>query len=207
VKRLDDQRAINPPHASRQNVVLNLQLLTLRGLQYATRTVLVSLFRLAECPSTCTHVQPIRVDEAIFSERRGIKFGAGDRVDVQHVHRVDLLQRTILGLDHEEVNDDEQREAAGAEDKTVEVVDLVRDQGREERDEEVEEPVAGGRQSHANGAVTGWVKFTDDSLERYVSTHHGLAFQVTLLTHTSGPHVVANAAMKRHVNTIMMLPA
>jgi hypothetical protein len=87
-------------------------------------------------------VQPVGVDQAVLLERRGVELGAGDGVDVQHVHGVNLLERASFGLDHEEVDDEEEHEAAGAEDQTVEVVDFLSDQGREERNEEVEQPVA-----------------------------------------------------------------
>jgi hypothetical protein len=41
-------------------------------------------------------------------------------------------------------------------------VDLVGDHGAEERDQEVEKPVRGRGETHASGAVTGGVQFTDD---------------------------------------------
>jgi hypothetical protein len=132
---------------------LNLELLTLSRLE--NTTALASLLSLAEVPATSCHVKPVGVDETVLSEGRDIEVGAGPGVDVQDVHRVNLLERAALGLNHEEVDDEEESETAGSEDQAVEVVDLARDQGREERDQEVEQPVGSGRESHAKSAVAG----------------------------------------------------
>ena len=77
-----------------------------------------------------------------------------DRVDVGDVHGVDLLQGTILRLNDEEVCDEEKGRGTATEDEAVEVVDLVGDEGGEEGDEEIEQPVGGCRKSDAGRAVT-----------------------------------------------------
>jgi hypothetical protein len=124
------------------------------------------LLCLAEGPATGAHVEPVGVDQAILSQRCGIEFCAGDGVDVKHIHRVNFLKRAALGLDHEEVDDEEKSEAAGTEHQTVEVVDVVCDHRREERDQEVEEPVGCGREGHADSAVTSRVELSDDSPDK-----------------------------------------
>ena len=60
------------------------------------------------------------------------------------VHHVDALEREVRGLVEEEVDDDRAREVAPGEDEAVAVVDRVGDEGREEGEEEVPEPVARG---------------------------------------------------------------
>ena len=98
-------------------------------------------------------VGPLLLGQLIWRPLSG-----GDRVDVRDIHSVDLLKRTILRLDDEEVGDKEESSSAAAENKTVKVVNLVRDEGGEEGDEEVEQPVGGGSQGDASRAVTGRVQ-------------------------------------------------
>lgn len=57
-----------------------------------------------------------------------------DGVDAEEVHGVDLLEAAVLGLDHEEVDDDDEGTAAAGEDEAVEVVDRVGDEAGEEGD-------------------------------------------------------------------------
>lgn len=121
-----------------------------------------ALFGLGEGPSTRAKVHAISVREAVALQRVWVPLRAGDGVDVQHVHGVDFLERTALGLDHEEVDDDSQGRTASSEHKTVEVVDIVGDHGAEERDQEVEQPVGSCREGHADSTVAGRVEFSDD---------------------------------------------
>lgn len=107
-------------------------------------------------------MQPVCIDQAILLQTRRIPIGTSNRVDMNHVHGIDLLERTALGLDHEEVDDEEEDEAGDTEDETVEVVDVVGDQSGEERDEEVEEPVRGGGEGHAGRTVTGGIEFANN---------------------------------------------
>jgi hypothetical protein len=102
------------------------------------------LLRLAEVAATSTHVQTVGVDQTILGQRGSIPLGAGDRVDVEDVHGVDLLERAALGLNHEEVDDNEEEDEGDGEDETVEVVDFVGDERRAEGDDEVEQPVGSG---------------------------------------------------------------
>lgn len=121
-----------------------------------------SLLRLAEVATAGTHVQPVGVDETILRQARRIPLSAGDRVDVNHVHSVNLLERAALSLDHEEVDDEEEQDEGDSEDETVEVVDAVGDEGRAEGDDEVEEPVGRSGKTHAGSAVAGRVQLSDD---------------------------------------------
>ena len=100
--------------------------------------------------------------EGLLDHIRAVPFGGADRVHSHHIHRVDLFKRSVLGLDHEEEDETGEEETAEAKHEAVEVVDLVRDECRAERDQEVEQPVASSGQSHARGAVAGWVDFGDD---------------------------------------------
>ena len=56
------------------------------------------------------------------------------------VHHVDALEAEVAGLVEEEVDDDGAGEVARGEDEAVAVLDRLRDEGREEREEEVPEP-------------------------------------------------------------------
>ena len=71
------------------------------------------------------------------------------RLDAEDVHGVDLLQAAALALAQEEVDDDGAGETAPREDVAVAVVDARGDEGREEGEQEVPHPVAGGREGHA----------------------------------------------------------
>lgn len=131
---------VKPPRVSSLKIIiyrLNLVLVAF-GIQDTTTR---RLFGLAHRPSTRSHVQPVGVDHAVLLEGRRVPLGTGDRVDVQDVHGVNLLKRATLGLAHEEVDDDEEDAERDGEDQTVEVVDLVGDEGGAEGDDEVEEPV------------------------------------------------------------------
>jgi hypothetical protein len=139
---------------------LDLVLIALRRLQNTTMGP--SLLSLAESAATSTHVQPVGVDEAILLQARRIPLGAGDGVDVQHVHGVDLLERAALGLNHEEVDDEEEQDKRDGEDETIEVVNFVGDEGGAEGDDEVEEPVGRGGETHAGSAVSRRIQFTND---------------------------------------------
>ena len=125
-----------------------------------------SLLSLAEGTTTSTHVQPVGVDEAVLLQTRWVPLGGSDRVDVDHVHGVNLFERTALGLNHEEVDDDEEQNQGDSEDKTVQVVDLIGDEGGAEGDDEVEEPVGCGSETHAGSAVAGRVQLSDDGPDK-----------------------------------------
>jgi hypothetical protein len=140
--------------------ILDLDLLALSGLQDTAATL--GLLSLAEAPAASSHVQTVSVDQTVALEGRRIPLGAGDGVDVQHVHGVDLLERAVLGLDHEEVDGEEEQRAAHTEHETVEVVNPVGNQSRAERNDEVEEPVGSCREGHAGRTVASWVKFTNN---------------------------------------------
>lgn len=81
---------------------------------------------------------------------------------MENVHGVDLLERTVLGLDDEEVDDDGKTKTAATEDETEEPVDLVDDNSGEERDQEVPDPVGSSGKTHAGGTVAGRVELSND---------------------------------------------
>ena len=47
---------------------------------------------------------------------------------MEDVHGIDLLKTSVFGLNEEEVDDEEQCRTAASEDKSVEIVDGVRDE-------------------------------------------------------------------------------
>ncbi|PNY27449.1 hypothetical protein TCAP_02624 [Tolypocladium capitatum] len=72
------------------------------------------------------------------------------------VHGVNLLKRAALALDDEKVHQPRRRKVAAREDVPVLEVDRLGDEGREEGDEKVPDPVARRSQRHALGAVPRW---------------------------------------------------
>lgn len=124
------------------NSLLNLNLIPLGWLQDAAAST--ALLSLAEGTAAGAHVQAVGVDQAVLLEGGWVPLAARDGVDVQDVHGVNLLERAALGLNHEEVDDEEEDDEGDGKDKTVEVVDAVSDEGGAEGDDEVEQPVGSG---------------------------------------------------------------
>lgn len=108
-------------------------------------------------------MQTIGIHKPISAQGVGRPLGAGNRVDVKHVHGVDLFERATLALNHEKEDDEEERKATTSKHETVEVVDVVGNHRTEERDQEVEQPVGSRGERHANRAVTGRVQLADNS--------------------------------------------
>lgn len=77
------------------------------------------------------------------------------RSDVVDVHPVELLEGTAATFNDTEVDDEDAEEETAGEDVAVGKVDLVCDEGGEESDEEVPQPVGGGGQGHTLRTVLG----------------------------------------------------
>lgn len=92
--------------------------------------------------------------------------GAGDGVDVEHVHGVNLLQAAVLALHQEEEDDEDKGSAAAGEDETVQVADRVGDEAGEEAHQKVPEPVAGSGNGHGRSAVLGRVELGRDDPDK-----------------------------------------
>lgn len=75
------------------------------------------------------------------------------RIHMHQVHRIDLLQRPAAALDQEEIHHGEGRQVAAREHVAVRVLDVARDERREEREHEVPEPVRRRRHGHRDRAV------------------------------------------------------
>lgn len=87
-----------------------------------------------------------------------VPLAARDGVDPEQIHSVDLLQAPVLALNQEEEHHHHERRTAARKDQSVEIVDGVRDEAREEAHQEVPEPVARSRDRHGWGAVLGRVE-------------------------------------------------
>lgn len=96
-----------------------------------------------------------------------IPLGTRDGVHSEHVHGINFLQRAVLGLDHEEEDNDCQCQAASGEDQAVKVVDCIRDEACEEGDEEVPQPVRCRGESHCWSPVFHGVQLTDNSPDEW----------------------------------------
>jgi hypothetical protein len=128
------------------------------GLIMHEQALIAGLLNLITATSGQMHVVSVNKTTNIL----GVPLGTGDWVDVKDVHGIDLFERATLGLDHEEVDDEEHDHTGNGEDETVQPGDLVGDESGEERDKEVHQPVGGGRESHAGSTVTSWVELSDD---------------------------------------------
>lgn len=89
--------------------------------------------------------------------------GALPWLDVLDVHGVDFFKSAALGLADEKVHNHCSAEGAGSKNITVLEVDGAGDERGKEGDKEIPGPVRGGCNSHAGGAVAGWVEFTHNS--------------------------------------------
>jgi hypothetical protein len=96
--------------------------------------------RLTDAPRARSQMQSVRGDE-VFALRRNPLCALAGR-DVHDVHCVDFLEGAAAGFAEEEVDDDGAEEVAGGEDVAVAVVDGAGDEGGEEGDEEVPDPIA-----------------------------------------------------------------
>jgi hypothetical protein len=68
---------------------------------------------------------------SILGDSGTIPLGGGNGVDVEDIHDVDLLERTVFGLDDEEADDNSKAKTAATEDETKESVDVVDDNSTE----------------------------------------------------------------------------
>lgn len=96
--------------------------------------------------------------------RRGRRdpLGRLPRRDALDVHGVQLLEGAALALDDEEIDQQAADDVAPGEDVAVAEIDGARDEGGEEGEQEVPQPVAGGAQRHALGAVARGVQLAGD---------------------------------------------
>lgn len=96
--------------------------------------------RLTDTPRARRKMQSIRSDKVLALRRNPLCALAG--WDVHDVHCVDFLEGAAAGFAEEEVDDNRAKEVAGREDVAVAVVDGAGDEGGEEGDEEVPDPIA-----------------------------------------------------------------
>lgn len=97
------------------------------------------------------------------------------RGDVVDVHPVELLEGTATTFNDAEVDDEDTEEETAGEDVAVGEVDLVCDEGSEESDEEVPEPVGGGGQGHTLRTVLGGEELGANR-PNHGTPCHGVAF-------------------------------
>ena len=94
-------------------------------------------------------------------------------LDTVDVEPVELLESAAVGLDEEEVDDEGADEHAASEDVTVGEVDGRGDEGGEETDEEVPDPVGGRRDGHGLRTVLGGIQLGGNSPD-HGTPGHGL---------------------------------
>jgi hypothetical protein len=102
----------------------------------------------------------------ILRNLRRIPRTGSDWVHAEEVHGVDLLERSILGLDDKEVNNGSKTQTTATKDKAVEPVDLINDDGRKERDQEVQYPIRGSRKTHARRTVSSRIKLSNNGPDK-----------------------------------------
>lgn len=91
--------------------------------------------------------------------------------DVAHVHGINLLKSTVLGLDNEKEHNENEDTAASGKYKAVQVVNLVGNEASEEGQHKVPEPVGGSGQTHAGTAVTQRVQLGVDTPDQRSPTN------------------------------------
>lgn len=96
-------------------------------------------------------------------ERRNNPLATLPRFDIHEIHGIDLLKRAALPLDDEEVNADSSQHIAGRKDVPVPEINVTGNEGREESEQEVPEPVRGGRKRHALGPVARRIQLAANS--------------------------------------------
>ena len=97
------------------------------------------------------------------------------RRDVVDVHPVNLLEAPATAFDNAEIGDEDAEEDTAGEHIAVSKVNLISDEGREESNEEIPEPVGGNGQGHALCTVLGGEKF-DANRPGHRTPCHGKAF-------------------------------
>ena len=78
------------------------------------------------------------------------------------IHDVDVLEREVRRLVQEQVHDDRAREVACREDETVAVLDGLHDERREEREQEVPQPVRRRRERGLARTRARWERLADE---------------------------------------------
>lgn len=78
-------------------------------------------------------------------------------------YHLDSLERETRALVQEEVDNETTHKITGGEDKTVAELDGLGDERREEREQEVPQPVASSRESGLFGASTHGERLSDDN--------------------------------------------
>ena len=140
-----------------------------RHILHSVLALHASRIRLPDIPGTWRQVESIGSDKLVSLWR--LPLGRLARIDVQNVHRVDLLKRSTLRLAEEEVDHDCAEEVAGGEDVTVAVVNSAGDEGREEGDKEVPDPVRCGGETHGLRSVPGRVQLAYDGPDDWCPGH------------------------------------
>lgn len=133
-----------------------------------------------------------------------VPLARSDGVDVHHVHGVNLLQGTVLGLDEEEEDDENKDRTTSCKDEAVEVVDGVNDEA--------------GAVKVSNGfGDTGMATYKKE-MRKFQSQLAAVAramqrprycvgYSSATAAQTIGPQVVAKAAIARQEKVTRTAPA
>ena len=82
---------------------------------------------------------------------------------MRNIHRIDLLERLALRLNHTKIYHKRRRQVARRKYIPIPIIDRRRDERREKRDQEVEQPIRRRRERHALGAVLARIDLADQS--------------------------------------------
>ena len=102
---------------------------------------------------------------------RDLEVLALPRRNVVDVHPVEFFESAPATFDDAEVDDEDTEEETAGKHISVGKVDLSRDEGREETDKEVPEPVAGGGQGHTLRTVLRGEQFGGNSPDHRTPCH------------------------------------
>ena len=103
------------------------------------------------------------INERLLTRTRRNPLAALPRLHFANIHGINLLQSPPLRLAHKEIHDQDSCEIAGRENVSVFESNITDNEGREEGDEEVPDPVRGRHERHAASAVVRREKLADNA--------------------------------------------
>ena len=101
------------------------------------------------------------------------------------IHVVQLLKGTVLTLDDEEIDNKDTDKQTPGEDITIGEVDVLGDEGCEETDEEVPQPVGGSGEGHSLGTILGGEELGGNS-PNHRAPGHRVLWQVSFVVFQRG---------------------
>ncbi|KAI6755461.1 hypothetical protein HG531_004567 [Fusarium graminearum] len=144
-----------PPFAvsSSSILLLPLPVATISHTRTSSQSLIITRAMMS-CSSSLDIRTSLLSDPRHFLWRRRNPLGTLHRAYSFKIHGVNLLKCATLAFNDEEVDDESTEDIASSKDVSVAEVNVFGDEGCEEGEQEIPEPVTGGGQSHTLGSVT-----------------------------------------------------